>query len=84
MKDMFYEKFKNTEEINQIIKKSKDNNKYYIDTVLINKVILKREGLREENIIDSKICTKCNSEKLHSYRQYKEKSGRNTGLIALR
>lgn len=84
VKDMFYEKFKDTEKIDEIIKKSKDNNKYYIDTVLINKVILKREGLRTENIIDSKICTKCNSEKLHSYRECKENSGRNTGLIALR
>lgn len=84
VKTMFYEKFKAAEEIGKAIKKSKNNSKYYIDTVLINKVILKREGLREENIIDSKICTKCNSDNLHSYREYKEKSGRNTGLIALR
>lgn len=81
---MFYEKFKDMDEIDKIIKKSKNNNKYYIDTVLINKVILNREGLRSENIIDSKICTKCNSDRLHSYRECKEKSGRNTGLIALR
>lgn len=81
---MFYEKFKNICDIDKIIKSAKSNNKYYIDTVLINKVILKREGLRVENIIDSKICTKCNSEKIHSYREEKDKSGRNTGLIALR
>jgi len=83
LKDMFYEKFKSFKEIKDIIKKSEDNNKYYIDTVLINKVILKKEGLREENIIDSGICTKCNSDKLHSYRENKEKAGRNAGIITL-
>ena len=78
---MFYEKFEYTNQINEIIKFR--NNKYYIDTVLINKIILKEEGLKDENIIDSKICTKCNSDKLHSYRESKEFVGRNTGLISL-
>lgn len=80
---MFYERFKYFNEIDKIIKKSK-NNKYYIDTVLINKVILKREGLRNENIIDSKICTMCNSDVIHSYRSFGENSGRNTGIIVLK
>lgn len=80
---MFYERFKDTGRIDEIIQKSR-NNKYYIDTVLINKIILSGEGLREENIIDSNICTKCNSSKLHSYRQDKELSGRNTGIITLK
>jgi len=80
---MFYEKFKNTIEIDEIIQKN-GNNKYYIDTVLINKILLNGEGLKEKNIIDSDICTKCNSDKLHSYRQDKEVSGRNTGLIMLK
>ena len=80
---MFYEKFKNFDEIDEIIKKS-ENNKYYIDTVLINKIILRRQGLREENIIDSKICTKCNSNVLHSYRAMNDNSGRNTGIIFLK
>ena len=43
---MFYEKFKNTIEIDEIIQKN-GNNKYYIDTVLINKILLNGEGLRE-------------------------------------
>ena len=78
---MFYEKFKYTKQIDEIIKFR--NNKYYIDTALINRIILKEEGLKEENIIESRICTKCNSEKLHSFRKSKELAGRNTGLIAL-
>lgn len=80
---MFYKKFKNTGKIDEIIQKT-GNNKYHIDTVLINKILLNGEGLREENIIDCNICTKCNSDKLHSYRQDKNLSGRNTGIIMLK
>ena len=82
VKDMFYEKFKYLKEIDKIITKSKKS-KYYIDTGLINKIILREEGIKEENIINSDICTKCNSEKLHSYRAEKQNSGRNTSLIAI-
>lgn len=80
---MFYEKFKSFHKIDEIIKKS-ENNKYYIDTVLINKVILRRQGLKDENIIDSKVCTMCNSDIIHSYRALGENSGRNTGIIVLK
>ena len=81
---MFHEKFKSFEEIDDIIKKSKkNNNKYYIDTVLINKIILRKEGLKTENIIDSGICTACNLKKMHSYRKEKEVAGRNTAILTL-
>lgn len=83
MKNMFYDKFKNTGRISDIINKADEENKYYVDTVLINKIILKEEGLEDKNIIDSKICTKCRNDKLHSYRGEGEKAGRNTGLICL-
>lgn len=83
VKEMFYEKFKSIGAIEKIIKTT-NKNKYYIDTVLINRIILNREGLKNDNIIESKICTKCNSNKLHSYREEKEKSGRNTGIISLK
>ena len=83
VKDMFYERFKDFKEIDDIIKKCENNDKYYIDTVLINKIILRKEGLNVNNIIDSGICTKCNSYKMHSYREEKEIAGRNTALITL-
>lgn len=83
VKDMFFEKFRNTGKIDEIIIKSENNFKYYIDTGLINKVILKEEGLDEKNIIDSKACTVRNNNKLYSYRIEKEKSGRNSSLICL-
>ena len=76
--------FDNVSEINDIIKKDNERNKYYIDTVLINKCILKKLGLIEENIIDSNICTVCNSNLLHSYRKAGENSGRNMAIIEIK
>lgn len=80
---MFYERFKDFYEIDDIIKKSPNNNKYYIDTVLINKVILKRRGLTCENIIDTGICTACNVDKMHSYRKERKSCGRNLSLMTI-
>jgi len=48
--------------------KEKENGKYLIDTVAINKTTLQEIGVQEENIIDSKICTVCNNEEFYSYR----------------
>lgn len=63
--------FEFTGKVNEFIEKGKIINgkqKYMIDTVLINKILLKELGLREENIIDSKICSVCCSDKISSYR----------------
>lgn len=84
VKDIFYNKYSNLPEINDIIKKDHERNKYYIDTVLINKCILKKLGLIEENIIDSNICTVCNSNLLHLYRKAGENSGRNMAIIEIK
>ena len=83
VKDMFYEAF-NDESIINIGQVKKGKQKYYIDTVLANINMMKELGLKEENIIDSGICTVCNCDKMHSYRVDNEKSGRNTALIAIR
>ncbi len=66
---------------NEIFEKKGD--KWLIDTVLINRLILIKEGLKSENIIDSGICSVCNSEIIHSYRAHGEKSGRCTLLISM-
>lgn len=42
--------------------------KYLIDTVLINKMLLQEEGILPENIVDCGICSICNSDKIHSRR----------------
>ena len=57
--------------------------KYFIDTTKINETLLEKAGLKKENIVDSNICTVCNSQYFHSYRTDKEASGRNAALINL-
>ena len=57
--------------------------KYFLDTMTLNKRELIKYGLKEENIFVSDICTKCNSDKYNSYRSDK-KSGRNVSLVCLK
>ena len=67
---------------NEIIEEKIPNKKWNIDTVLINKIILQRAGLRPENIVDSGICSVCNSNIIHSYRVEKQGYGLNTAIIS--
>ena len=78
VKKLFENEFKDLENI--IINR---NGQYYIDTVEINKIILKRAGLKQANIIDSKICSICNQDLIHSYRVEGSSYGLNTALIGL-
>lgn len=84
VRDLFYNKFKDLEGIEDIISYNEEKNKYYIDTAEINKQILLNIGLKEENITDSNICTVCNSDVCHSYRTEKELSGRAVTIIYLK
>lgn len=59
-------------------------NKWNIDTVLINKILMQNMGLIPENIIDSGICSMCNPNLIHSYRTEKEGFGLETALIELK
>ena len=57
--------------------------KYYIDTVEINKFLLKDIGIKSENIIDCKICSVCNSDKISSSRVEGKNFTRATAVISL-
>ena len=83
VKDMFENEFKDLENLNNIIEEKISNTKWNIDTVLINKMLLEKQGLKKENIIDSGICSVCNSDLIHSYRVEKKGYGLNTALISL-
>lgn len=61
----------------------KNNDKWNIDTIEINRAILKNAGLKKENIIDSGICSVCNKNLIHSYRGMGEEAGRATQIISL-
>ncbi len=83
---MFKNEFEYIDRIDEIIEtgiKVDRIKKYNVDTTLINKIILKEVGLKDENIIDSNICTVCNNDLFHSYRVDKEKSGRNGAFIGM-
>ena len=84
VKDMFEEEFKSIIEKNDIITETISSKKWTIDTVLINQVILEEKGLKKENIIDSKICSVCNSNLVHSFRVEKEGYGLETAIIELK
>ena len=83
VKEIFEKEFKDLkiEQNNDIMEKQKDKEKWNIDTVLINKILLKQEGLKQENIIDSGICSVCNSDLIHSYRVERQGYGLATALI---
>ena len=80
---MFAIEFEDLKELDEIIE-AKPNNKWNIDTILINRVILKEAGLLEENIIDSGICSVCNKDIIHSFRAEGENYGLNTAIISLK
>ena len=84
VKGLFEKEFKDLENLNDIIEEKVQNEKWNIDTVLINQMILEKIGLKKENIIDSGICSVCNSDIIHSYRVEKEGYGLNTALIGLK
>ena len=85
VKDLFEEKFKdlNISKNTDIMEKQKDKEKWNIDTVLINKIILEKAGIKTENIIDSGLCSVCNKDLIHSYRVEKKGYGLNTAIISL-
>ena len=82
VKDLFEKEFTDMD-LSEIVKDI-NNGKYLIDTTKINQNMMKQLGLKEENIIDSGICSVCNQDKMHSYRAYKENAGRNTAILGLR
>ncbi len=79
VKDIFKNSFKNLDNAME-----KHNSKWHIDTVKLNIDMLKEKGLKQENIIDSKICTVCNSNVIHSYRGSNKTNGLEMGIIELK
>lgn len=82
VKDLFHNKFSYLPTIDKIIEKVE--NKYHIDTILLNKTLLLNIGIKEENIIDCNICSVCRSKQINSYRTDKENYKLSTALITLK
>lgn len=81
---LFKEKFPFIDDFTENKKINNSLIKYYIDTKELNKYLLIKAGLKEDNIEISTICTKCEYNTYHSYRASKNESGRNLSLIALK
>ena len=79
--ELFFEEFKKLNHLENIFEQK--NDKWHIDTIQINREILKVQGLKEENIIDSGICSVCNKEIIHSYRAHGGNAGRATQIISI-
>ena len=87
VKEIFENTFSYLGNLENIIKKGEikeDGQKYFVDTTVINRMLLEEIGVPSKNIIESNICTVCNKEYMHSYRADKEKSGRNTAIIGIK
>lgn len=79
--EMFKNNFNNIDDL-ITLGELKDKQKYYIDTVEINKRVLLNLGLKEENIYLSNLCSKCNNF-IHSHRADGIDSGRNVAIICM-
>lgn len=80
-KELFESEFK---ELHGFIEKAEADQKWNIDTIYINKEILKNAGLKEENIIDSGICSVCESDQIHSFRVEGENYKLATAIIEIK
>ena len=82
--DMFNNNFTNIEKFIRLGEIKDGKQKYYIDTVEINKRELINLGILEKNIYLSNVCTKCSSDTYYSYRVQGQDSGRNVTLISMK
>lgn len=71
VKELCEEIFAFTGKLDQIIfpgEIKEGKQKYFIDTVMINKILFRECGIKAKNIIDSGICSVCHKDKISSYR----------------
>lgn len=86
VKELCEEIFRFTNKIEEFIEIGEvidGEQKYNIDTVLINKILLTELGVKEKNIIDCNLCSVCNKDKIESVRVDGENAGRGTAIIML-
>ena len=80
--ELFYNKYKDLDNINDIIRKK--NDKYLIDTTLLNETLLINMGIKKANIYKADICTYENDNYLHSYRKRTSESfGLGVAIVCL-
>ncbi len=84
VKELCEKVFEYTGRIEEIIEKGEikeGKQKYLIDTILINKLLLAEAGVLAENIVDSGVCSVCDSDLVHSRRAEGEYFGLGSAFI---
>ena len=79
-----FEDFEN--KFNEISKESAfktENNKFYLDLPEINRQLLVKSGIKDENILVSDLCTGCNHDTLFSHRKSNGKRGVMASIIEI-
>lgn len=66
-----------------VIIPTEKEDKFMIDLSLANKLILIKAGVKEENIVISELCTRCNSDLLWSHRATGGKRGTMSAFLSL-
>lgn len=72
-----------TGKLEQIIEEKIAGEKWTINLVEANKVILQELGILQENIVDSGVCSVCHSDIIHSCRADSKEFNLNTAIISL-
>lgn len=80
VKEDFVNKFKNFDEDLKKISFIRKGNRIFFDNQLFNALILKKYGIKEENIFCNNLCT-FDNEDFFSYRREKKGDGRNASFI---
>lgn len=69
--------------IEYVCKNEEGIDKWHIDTVMITKILLADEGIKDENIFDCGICSYCNKDIINSCRADGKNYGLGTAIISL-
>lgn len=80
--DKFVNNFENMMDFVSLGEIKEGKQKYFIDTIGLNRRVMIEQGLLDSNIFTADQCTKCNCDKYYSYRG-EHSNKRNVALIAM-
>ena len=77
--DAFFYKF---DHMQDLITESSNKNKWHVDILGLNRLILIKSGLCPERIVTCNLCTRCRNDLFFSYRRDGQRSGRMAAVMA--
>ena len=76
--------FKDRLEYFEKIAIEKDNGRWMLNLIGVNKIQLMESGLKSENIFTAEFCTSCHNDKFFSYRREGKTAGRMVSFVAIK